>query len=284
MRAAIQSVLDQTYSNFEIIIVDDGSIDNTFELVDSLSEPRIKYYYQNHSERSAARNFGVSKAKGEFICFLDDDDLFLKDHLETLHQEILIVNRAPVVFRTGMIILSEKGQTFSSNFNPHLGEHPIRFFLKNMVGIHTLCFPREILNEYRFDERWWHFQDTHLLIRVLLNYKIRQIPKYTVIYNRHSAMGSYEAFRADNAEERIENNIQAIRDLFYSGSEELNVHFSQKEQQRYISKKYLEHAIASYVLHNIPLSKKLYKRSGGLQNLLRFPKPFLSYWSKRLLH
>ncbi|HAB89958.1 MAG TPA: hypothetical protein DCF84_05420 [Bacteroidetes bacterium] len=72
---AIQSVLDQTYSNWELIIVDDGSTDNTKEVCLQYQEPRISYVYQDNAERSAARNKGIALSRGVYVGFLDSDDV-----------------------------------------------------------------------------------------------------------------------------------------------------------------------------------------------------------------
>ena len=81
----LDSILAQTYSNFEVIFIDDGSKDNTAEIVKSYTEKdsRIKYFYQNNSERAVARSHGISKANGKYICLVDSDDTWLPHKLET---------------------------------------------------------------------------------------------------------------------------------------------------------------------------------------------------------
>jgi glycosyltransferase involved in cell wall biosynthesis len=81
LRQAIYSVLAQTYRDFEIIVVDDGSTDDTRETVASIVDPRIHYVWQENQERSVARNNGVREANGEFISFLDSDDAWLPHKL-----------------------------------------------------------------------------------------------------------------------------------------------------------------------------------------------------------
>jgi len=78
----IQSVLNQTYSNFELIIVDDGSTDNTEKFVKNVKDKRIKFFKKENKERGAARNYGTNKAKGDYITFLDSDDLLYSKYLE----------------------------------------------------------------------------------------------------------------------------------------------------------------------------------------------------------
>src|SRR5215471_9220074 len=72
----IESVLQQTYSNIEIIVIDDGSTDNTAQVVERF-ESRVRYVRQENAERGASRNHGLRLAQGEFISFLDSDDLWM---------------------------------------------------------------------------------------------------------------------------------------------------------------------------------------------------------------
>lgn len=82
IRSAIDSVLNQTFQDFEFIIINDGSIDNTENIVKSYKDKRIRYYYQKNMGPGLARNFGMSVAQGEFISFIDSDDVYFKSKLE----------------------------------------------------------------------------------------------------------------------------------------------------------------------------------------------------------
>lgn len=79
---AIQSVLDQTFTDFELIVVDDGSTDNTREVVDSFKDSRIRYIYQENRGLSAAENTGIKASHGEYIAILGADDIWLPQNLE----------------------------------------------------------------------------------------------------------------------------------------------------------------------------------------------------------
>lgn len=93
---AIKSVLNQTYSNFELIIVDDGSTDNTKEVVLSITDPRIQYHKKENRERGAARNYGCNKAKGDYIVFFDSDDIMYQNCLSTAYE--FIKKNNPIIF------------------------------------------------------------------------------------------------------------------------------------------------------------------------------------------
>ena len=82
IKTAINSALRQTYQNIEIIVIDDGSIDRTKNIVQSIQDPRLNYFYQKNQGQSAARNTGIKIAKGEYIALLDADDLFLPEKIE----------------------------------------------------------------------------------------------------------------------------------------------------------------------------------------------------------
>lgn len=111
LREAVQSVLDQSFHDFEIIIVDDGSLDATREVAKNFEDNRIRYYYQANSGRSIARNRGLELAEGDYIAFLDDDDLYLPNkilcqllYLENEPEVDLVVSGSQIIDENGKLI------------------------------------------------------------------------------------------------------------------------------------------------------------------------------------
>lgn len=88
----VRSVLSQSYTNFEIIIVDDGSEISPTSILNSFHDSRLKYFKIDHGNANIARNFGIMQAKGNFIAMLDSDDIWLKNHLSDCLNNICIKN------------------------------------------------------------------------------------------------------------------------------------------------------------------------------------------------
>ena len=83
---AINSVLNQTFQNFEIVVVDDGSKDNTRKVVESIHDSRVRYVWQENKGATAARNTGVKNAQGDYVSFLDSDDEWFNTMLEKQYE------------------------------------------------------------------------------------------------------------------------------------------------------------------------------------------------------
>jgi len=108
IKRALSSVLSQTFCDFEIVVVDDGSTDKGGEIVEGITDSRIRLLRQQNSGVSAARNAGIKEAKGEWIAFLDADDEWFPDKLK-LHWDALRSNR-DLVWAAGGFVMANRGK------------------------------------------------------------------------------------------------------------------------------------------------------------------------------
>lgn len=187
VKESIQSVLLQTVKDFELIIVDDGSTDQSAERVQSLAEPRIRLWKKNNKGVSAARNYGVEKAQGDYICFLDADDLWLPNHLETLKKLIAAVPDAGL-YATSFRQEDDRGIVYS----PDLGTEQIleiedifQVELNQKTVLHTnsICMPKSIfIKAGGFIEGECIGEDTSLWFRVAAYHKIAIFNEVTTVY------------------------------------------------------------------------------------------------------
>lgn len=120
----IKSILAQTYKHFEVIIADDGSTDNTEAVVRAIGDERVHYYRKENGERGAARNFGIGKAKGDFVTFVDSDDILYPNHFQ---EAINLLQKHPTaeVFHLAYEYRDVEGKllatkTHERNFNQQL--------------------------------------------------------------------------------------------------------------------------------------------------------------------
>ncbi|MDD4979825.1 MAG: glycosyltransferase [Candidatus Omnitrophica bacterium] len=119
---AIESVLQQTYQDFEIIVLDDGSTDNIHEIVLSFPDSRVKYFYQENSGLPAcARNKGISLSKGRYIALLDGDDFWHKDKLDKCRQILNDMPQVGLVCHNEAIIHGNKILRYTS-YGPHVDQ------------------------------------------------------------------------------------------------------------------------------------------------------------------
>ncbi|OGB90881.1 hypothetical protein A2625_07570 [candidate division WOR-1 bacterium RIFCSPHIGHO2_01_FULL_53_15] len=109
IKDTIETVINQTLSDFELIIVDDGSTDDTFTTAHSIKDPRIKYLQKNIGGPASARNLGLKVARGEYIAYCDGDDRFDKDHLMILADYLDKHVDIDLVYSKG-IIVGEEGK------------------------------------------------------------------------------------------------------------------------------------------------------------------------------
>lgn len=179
IKESVESVLSQTYSNIEVIVVDDGSTDNTQKILQNIKDPRLQVVYQKNQGACAARNNGIRHAQGKFISFNDSDDIWLKDKLE--YQMRIMNNKHPDI--SFCQINMKKGPTFKKVdvgykegfLNP----------VTNLLGIttQTLLFKSDVLKNNMFDVSMPRYQEFELLLRLADKYHIYCLDKGLVNKN-----------------------------------------------------------------------------------------------------
>ena len=179
---AIKSVLSQTHADLELIVVDDGSTDNTKETVEKIRDPRVRYERQSHSGRTCARNKGVELARGGYVTFLDSDDEVRPDWLQEFENAFKEDIKAGAV-RCGMIV--RKGEGPGAAMFP-AGPH----FLTG-----TVAFKKELFQKAGgYEAALPRNENTELAMRFLplcvsMGWHVCSVPKPLVIYNRASLAG-----------------------------------------------------------------------------------------------
>jgi glycosyltransferase involved in cell wall biosynthesis len=188
----IQSLQRQTFSDFEIIVIDDGSTDQTASLVMQIKEPRLRVLSVEHQGLSATRNRGVAASQGEFIAFLDADDLWTANALE-LHIEALAANSEADLsygwtyfWNYDLKNASDKTKLIAPRAT---GTTAYREMLeRNIVGNGSNIFVRRSAFDAvgGFDQTLTHGEDWEFCFRVALQGEVALVPQALVYYRQHS--------------------------------------------------------------------------------------------------
>ncbi len=196
---SIQSVINQTYQNWELIIIDDGSVDNTAEFAIRFTKVdlRIKYFYQPNGKQGKARNLGLKNSKGAYVAFLDADDKWTTDKL-TIQTNLLFANKdIDLLFSQGYNLT---GNAFS-NMDVWVKEvwdhHDLKAMIDgNKIPILSVIVKKEALIKVGgFTEagNLQNVEDYHLWLKLLVNnFKFKSTADRLFYYRIHETQVTYE--------------------------------------------------------------------------------------------
>lgn len=188
LRDAVKSALNQTFRDFEIIVVDDNDREKSQYVVEEFKDSRIKYIINKRTKGAAgARNCGIFIAKGLWTAFLDDDDIWYPEKLQIQRNKIQNVKQSVGLIYSGYIICSFRNSNKQTKIIPEReGWIQNELFMENIIGtLSTVCIKTNLLKKIGgLDERFLANQDLELFIRVTKNAKVACIKKQLVYVRR----------------------------------------------------------------------------------------------------
>ncbi|MCZ2721348.1 glycosyltransferase [Marinomonas sp. 15G1-11] len=282
LRYCLDSIVKQTYRPIEVVIINDGGapvLPVTQSLPDTITLQLIEL--DTNVGRTAAANKGLDHAKGDFLCFLDDDDYWLPHHLDTLVEPLSLASQSPSDNAVGMVY----GSTRAVNVDHEGTEHPLSVFetpfnslqlLKNnFIPIMSALFLRRWVDEgVRFDLQFDLFEDWDFWLQIHQKCQFKHIPAVTSVYRLHeAASGVHDHTLANNAALCIYQkwlpslSINKIASLIQYGNiaEEERINRLQEENQKQLNNIGKQHSYALKVIQekdqNIEYLETLYKNA-----------------------
>ena len=195
LKETLYSIFNQTYTNFEVIVISDSSSDDTSAMIKGLNDKRCSLYKLDNKSNGPAfvRNFGLSKCTGALVAFCDDDDLW---HPEKLNKQVKIMVTKPkvVLSATNVTYFGDvkpiilyfskiKGLLNRMNFIPR--KYLLAFY--NGIVISSSMIRTDVLNNLRFNEEneYQGHEDLDLWLRICANHKAYILPEYLTLYRVH---------------------------------------------------------------------------------------------------
>lgn len=223
----IKSVLNQTFTDFEIIVVNDGSTDSSYKIASEINDPRIRLYSNNNKGLSYSRNYGVKKANAHFIAFLDADDLWTNNYLKCI-KSFIEKHKNEMAFATNNYTWFHKK---SPNLNapttkrqePQLIENYFSFG-KNIFSYSSIVLHKSVFEDVGFfNETFNHGEEEDFTIRCFLKYNLVYTSEPKVFYlknvknqltapnkNRKRILPDYETYTINNSNKSLKKYVDFI--------------------------------------------------------------------------
>ncbi|KPQ30448.1 MAG: Glycosyltransferases involved in cell wall biogenesis [Marinobacter excellens HL-55] len=184
IREAVESVLAQSYPHFEFLIVDDGSTDNTSEVLEPyLKDERVRLFWQENQGQSVARNVALAQARGEFVCFLDSDNYWPTDKLEAQVRLFKEYPETDVLYGDNVIINEQGDEVSRDNMSRYSGRIARHMIKDNCVAMNTTMARRHCFDELGgMSGKRRVADDYDLWLRFSAKYQFRYEPEYWAWY------------------------------------------------------------------------------------------------------
>lgn len=213
LRESLNSIFSQTYPNFEVIFWDNRSTDKSKEIAKSFDD-RLKYFLaKDHSGLGEARVNALEKAMGDYICFLDTDDLFTKDRLSA-QVAFMELNRVKFSYGSYAVIDSASKIRKTRTFREGVG-----YQLKEQLTRYTICMHTVMIRKELFDLKWCFLDpslvyspDANLFLKILANYPIGVMNKVLSYYRIHDNQLSKKTFSHVGFEHKV--TLDELKRLF----------------------------------------------------------------------
>lgn len=201
IKETIESVLNQTFSNLELIVINDGSLDLTLNVISSIKDPRLKVFSYNNAGVCMSRNRGIERTCGEFISFLDADDIWTPDKLE-MQLKALQANPQASVAYSWVDYIDKYGNFF------HHGNHITingnayeKMLIENILenGSNPLIRRQALINVGTFDQSLTLAEDWDMWLRLASHYDFVCVPYPQILYRNSSGSESTNVLKMEKA-------------------------------------------------------------------------------------
>lgn len=185
IKETLPLMLSQDYENYEVIAVDDGSTDNSLEVLNSIQHPKLKVYSKTNGERGAARNYGAQKANGKYVNFFDCDDWMYPNHL-SVAKKLIDENSDPEVMHTSYEHKDTNGNVLFAMLPPAIGTAR-KLIYTNFLACNPVFIRRDIFLKNPFNEsrKLSSAEDWEIWLRLASRYKIVSTNEVTFAIQEH---------------------------------------------------------------------------------------------------
>ncbi len=190
---AIGSLVEQSYQNWELLVCDDGSIDRTAQVVAQMADPRIRYFAFEKANGAIARNRGLALARGEYIAYLDSDNIWHPSYLDVILRALLASPSRPCAYAAYLDteIVGTRVEFRALAVEPF---DPVKLSRANFIDLNTICHHRHLYDWLGgFDETLPRVQDWDLALRYFSIFRPIHVPEVLAFYRRNVAWGQVTA-------------------------------------------------------------------------------------------